>query len=84
MSFVLDATYDAPLQLCAYLGAINSIPEFQGRIRQGMIVVAYENGKPADVYKMNEVMLRKYWRVWLKRLHEFWIRSRDGTLPEPI
>lgn len=79
-----DATYDAPLQLCAYLGALNSVPEFQGRVRQGMIVVAYENGKPADVYKMNEIMLRKYWRVWLGRLQEFWIRSRDGTLLEPI
>ncbi|KAJ6646772.1 Mitochondrial genome maintenance exonuclease 1 [Pseudolycoriella hygida] len=80
----LEATYDAPVQLCAYLGALNAIPEFQGRIKQGMIVVAYENGKKADVYKMNEVMLRKYWRVWLIRLHEFWIRSRDGTLPAPI
>jgi len=80
----LDATYDAPLQLCAYLGAINSIPEYQGRIRQGMIVVAYENGKQADVHKINEIMLRKYWRAWLGRLHEFWIRSRDNTLLEPI
>ncbi|KAG4068915.1 hypothetical protein HA402_005063 [Bradysia odoriphaga] len=57
----LDATYDAPLQLCAYLGAINCTPEFQGRIRQGMVVIAYENGKQADVYKMDEVMLRNYW-----------------------
>ncbi|XP_037034186.1 mitochondrial genome maintenance exonuclease 1-like [Bradysia coprophila] len=80
----LDATYDAPLQLCAYLGAINCTPEFQGRIRQGMVVIAYENGKQADVYKMDEVMLRNYWRVWLKRLHEYWIRTRDDTLPEPI
>lgn len=80
----LDATYDAPLQLCAYLGAINCTPEFKGRIRQGMVVIAYENGKQADVYKMDEVMLRSYWRAWLKRLQEYWIRCRDGTLPEPI
>lgn len=66
------------------MGAINSIPEFQGRIRQGMIVVAYENGEQADVYKMDEIMLRKYWRAWLARLHEFWVRSRDDTLREPI
>lgn len=82
--FRVGATYDAPLQLCAYLGGMNCTPEFQGRIRQGMVVIAYEDGKQADVYKMDEVMLRKYWRVWLKRLHEYWIRSRDGTLPEPI
>lgn len=82
--FYLDATYDAPIQLASYLGAITSIPEFQNRIRQGMVVVAYDDGKPADVYKMNEVMLRRYWQAWLRRLHEFLIRSRDGTLLEPI
>lgn len=49
-----------------------------------MVVVAYESGRQADVYKMNEVMLRRYWRAWLARLHEFWVRSRDDTLPEPI
>lgn len=53
-------------------------------ISSGMVVVAYQSGRPADYYKLNEVQLNKYWYAWLLRVQEYWIRHRDGTLPEPI
>lgn len=81
----LSATYDAPVQLCAYLGALRADPELTGLdIASGAVFVAYTGGDPAHVHLINQTKLKKYWSVWLQRLQEYWIRYRDGTLPEPI
>ncbi|XP_065080891.1 mitochondrial genome maintenance exonuclease 1-like [Ochlerotatus camptorhynchus] len=81
----LSATYDAPVQLCAYLGALKTEPEFSGlEITDGAVFVAYTTGDPAHVHLINSVKLKKYWALWLRRLQEYWIRYRDETLPEPI
>jgi mitochondrial genome maintenance exonuclease 1 len=82
----LNLTFDAPVQLCSYLGALNaSRPEFQAKpIKSGIIVVAYSDGQKADLFEMGEYELKKYWKVWLSRLQEYWIRYKDNTLPEDI
>lgn len=80
----IAATFDAPLQLAAYVGALNATREHAVEITCGMVVVAYENGRPADFFKLNEAQLTQYWYAWLLRVQEYWIRHRDGTLPEPI
>lgn len=81
----LSATYDAPVQLCAYLGALKADPEFSRLdISSGAVFVAYTTGDPAHVHLINPVKMKKYWAVWLRRLQEYWIRYRDETLPEPI
>ncbi|XP_062556540.1 mitochondrial genome maintenance exonuclease 1-like [Armigeres subalbatus] len=81
----LSATYDAPIQLCAYLGALKTEPEFRDLdISGGAVFVAYTTGKPAHVHLVSSVKLKKYWSIWLQRLQEYWIRYRDNTLPEPI
>uniref|UniRef100_A0A8D8KFB1 Mitochondrial genome maintenance exonuclease 1 n=1 Tax=Culex pipiens TaxID=7175 RepID=A0A8D8KFB1_CULPI len=81
----LSATYDAPVQLCAYLGALRADPELTGLdIASGAVFVAYTGGNPAHVHLINQTKLKKYWSVWMQRLQEYWIRYRDGTLPEPI
>lgn len=81
----ISATYDAPLQLCAYLGAINADPRYKlADVRSGLVVVAYPSGVPANAFWLNESDVQKFWRAWLKRLHEYWVRHRDGTLPDPF
>lgn len=80
----LAATYDAPVQLCAYLGALNSDPRYDLSVKNGCVVVAYKNGDSANVFNLTESDLRKYWLLWLQRLQEYWIRVRDGTIPDPI
>lgn len=81
----LSATYDAPIQLCAYLGALRADPDLtELDITSGAVFVAYTGGNPAHVHLINQAKLKKYWAVWLQRLQEYWIRYRDGTLPEPI
>lgn len=77
-------TYDAPLQLCAYVGALSADPSYSLDIWHGLVVVAYTDGHTCNSYQLKEVDLQRYWRMWLSRLQEYWIRYRDGTLPEPI
>ncbi|XP_050067366.1 mitochondrial genome maintenance exonuclease 1-like [Anopheles maculipalpis] len=81
----VEATYDAPIQLCAYLGALQANNELSdARIQRGAIFVAYTSGKPANVHILSVGEMRRYWQLWLNRLQEYWTRYRDGTLPEPI
>jgi mitochondrial genome maintenance exonuclease 1 len=81
----IEHTYDAPIQLAAYLGALQSSEKHQQLdIRNGVVVVAYTTGVPAHVHLLNESDLNKYWRKWLARLQEYWVRLRDNTLPENL
>lgn len=75
----VSSTFDAPLQLVAYLGAINSTTFYKNPITKGVITVAYD-GHKADLFQLNENELNRYWKVWLNRLQEYWIRYRDNTL----
>ena len=36
-----------------------------------MIVIAYENGDPADVHHMSQEICEKYWLEWLMRLQQY-------------
>ncbi|VDK88408.1 unnamed protein product [Onchocerca ochengi] len=51
----IEKMYNDPVQLAAYVGAVNSDPNFRmlPEIRYGAIVVAKENGSVADVVEMN-------------------------------
>lgn len=82
----LSFTFDAPVQLCSYLGALNaSRKEFiTNPIKHGVIVVAYNDGQKADLFELNENDLKKYWKLWLNRLQDYWIGYKDNTLQEKI
>uniref|UniRef100_A0A0R3RX87 PDDEXK_1 domain-containing protein n=1 Tax=Elaeophora elaphi TaxID=1147741 RepID=A0A0R3RX87_9BILA len=51
----VEKMYNDPVQVAAYVGAVNSDPNFRmfPEIRYGAIVVAKENGSVADVVEMN-------------------------------
>lgn len=80
----LYSTFDAPVQLCAYLGAVNADPRYDVTVKSGYVVVAYKNGKPANVFCLSEKDIRKYWQLWVQRVQEYWIRVKHCTIPEPI
>lgn len=73
-------TYDAPLQLCAYLAALNATTFRENPITNGVIVVAYNDGQDADIFQLSNTELKRYWNLWLNRLQDYWIRYRDNTL----
>lgn len=80
----LQSTYDAPVQLCAYLGALNIDSRYDVSATNGYVVVAYKNGDLAHTFCLSDSDVRKYWLMWLHRLQEYWIRYRDNTIPEPV
>jgi mitochondrial genome maintenance exonuclease 1 len=82
----LDLTYDAPIQLCSYLGALNaSREELQSKpIKKGIVVVAYNDGQRADLFELKESELKRYWKLWVHRLQEYWVRYKENNLPDGI
>ena len=62
---------DYPLQVVAYAGAVNSDSIFGFQVKHGLIVVAYEDGSPADVHHMDLQLCRSVWQDWLVRLFKF-------------
>lgn len=76
--------FDAPTQLSAYVGALNSDPRYDLSVSNGFVVVAYKNGDVGKVFRLSNKEMQRYWQLWLQKVHEYWIRVRDNTLPEPI
>ena len=60
-----------PMQLVAYAGAINSDPTSNIQVRHGLLVIAYEDGSPADVHLMDLKQCKHFWQDWLVRLYKF-------------
>ncbi|KFP75687.1 Mitochondrial genome maintenance exonuclease 1, partial [Acanthisitta chloris] len=67
----LRDTYDNPLQVAAYIGAINDDANYDFQVSCGLIVVAYKNGSPAHSHFMDPDLCSQYWNKWLLRLEEY-------------
>ncbi|XP_066992781.1 uncharacterized protein [Anabrus simplex] len=74
----LANTYDAPVQLCAYLGAMNYDENYHLKVKGGLVVVAYSDGSPANTFKLNVADCNKYWEAWLVRLQKYWMLQNQG------
>lgn len=66
----LASLFDNPLQVAAYIGAVNYDDNYEpvGSICGGAVCVVYNTGYPAQVHTLGEKDLQKAWRAWLKRL----------------
>ena len=64
----LQSCYDAPLQVVAYAGAINSHPIMRIPVTNCMIVVAHHDGSKADVHWMDLETCEKFWKDWLLKV----------------
>lgn len=67
----LQSCYDAPLQVVAYAGAINSHPIMRIPVTNCMIVIAHHDGSEADVHWMDLGMCEKFWKDWLLKVLEY-------------
>ncbi|KPP80037.1 mitochondrial genome maintenance exonuclease 1-like [Scleropages formosus] len=67
----LRNTYDNPIQIAAYVGAINSDDNYNYQVENGLVVVAYKDGSPAHSHFMALDLCQEYWTRWLLRLEEF-------------
>ncbi|CAG9101514.1 unnamed protein product [Plutella xylostella] len=65
-------TYDNPVQLAAYFGAVcNDLNYKHFNIRDALLVIAYTDGSKADAYHFSTDRLREHWAQWLIRLETY-------------
>lgn len=64
----LGSTFDNPIQVAAYVGALNHDPRYSVTVTKGLIVVVYNDGSPATLLPIETKKLYKYWWVWLQKL----------------
>lgn len=74
----VKSMYDNPLQVAAYIGALNydSNYSLQQPIDSGLLVAAYECGAPADVHLLTPQDCQNFWNIWLNRLTMFWQKQK--------
>uniref|UniRef100_UPI00398F3F96 mitochondrial genome maintenance exonuclease 1 n=1 Tax=Pristiophorus japonicus TaxID=55135 RepID=UPI00398F3F96 len=64
-------TFDNPLQVAAYAGALNHDDNYNFQVEQGLIVVAYRDGSPAHAHFMDPDLFLTCWQRWLLRLEKY-------------
>ncbi|KPJ17244.1 Uncharacterized protein C20orf72 [Papilio machaon] len=68
----ISLTYDNPVQLAAYFGAVcNDLNYKHLNVRDALLVIAYTDGSKADVFHLSTDKLREHWAQWLIRLEEY-------------
>ncbi|TKS85389.1 Mitochondrial genome maintenance exonuclease 1 [Collichthys lucidus] len=67
----LSNTYDNPIQVAAYAGALNNDSNYKYQVENGLIVVAYKDGSPGHAHQLKPELMQEYWKTWLVRLEEF-------------
>ncbi|XP_073930376.1 mitochondrial genome maintenance exonuclease 1 isoform X2 [Castor canadensis] len=79
----LRNTYDNPLQIVAYMGAINHDANYSFQVQCGLIVVAYKDGSPAHPHFMDAELCSQYWVKWLLRLEEYTEKKKNQNIQKP-
>ncbi|XP_074065480.1 mitochondrial genome maintenance exonuclease 1 isoform X1 [Macrotis lagotis] len=79
----IQNTYDNPLQVVAYVGAINHDINYHFEVQCGLIVVAYKDGSPAHTHFMDSELCSQYWSKWLLRLEKYTEKGKNQTSPNP-
>lgn len=68
----IERLYEHPLQLTAYLGAVNHYYRDYGiKLDHALIVVALPE-LPAEVFLFEPAAMQEYWQQWEQRVAEYW------------
>ncbi|XP_075976661.1 mitochondrial genome maintenance exonuclease 1-like [Anticarsia gemmatalis] len=68
----IAVTYDNPVQLAAYFGAVCHDLNYKHlNVRDALLVIAYTDGSKADAYHLSTDKLREHWAQWLIRLEQY-------------
>ena len=65
----LKDCFSYPHQIVAYAGAVNYDPHYNPiQVKQGLLVLAYQDGSPAETIWLSPDTCEHYWLEWLQRL----------------
>lgn len=74
----IERLYEYPLQLAAYLGAVNEYyPDENIQLNHALLVVAIPE-MPAEVFWFEREAMNQYWQQWEARVAEYWERRKWG------
>lgn len=74
----IERLYEYPLQLTAYLGAVNQYYQDYGiKLDHALLVVAIPE-MPAEVFWFEPAAMTDYWQQWVGRVAAYWKRRRDS------
>ncbi|XP_076971085.1 mitochondrial genome maintenance exonuclease 1 isoform X2 [Tamandua tetradactyla] len=79
----IQNTFDNPLQVVAYVGAINHDANYNFQVQCALIVVAYKDGSPAHPHFMDPELCSQYWPKWLLRLEEYIEKEKKQNIQKP-
>lgn len=72
----IERLYEYPLQLTAYLGAVNQYYKDYGvKLDHALLVVAIPE-MPAEVFWFEPAAMKGYWQQWEQRVTQYWKRWR--------
>lgn len=73
----IERLYDYPLQLSAYLGAVNDYYQDYGiQLSCALLIVAIPE-TPAEVFWFEPAQMKDYWQLWEERVAQYW-QHREG------
>lgn len=76
----IERLFDYPLQLTAYLGAVNHYYQDYGvKLNHALLVVAIPE-MPAEVFWFENTAIELYWQEWEKRVAAYWQRRSKLVL----
>jgi len=68
----IEGLYEHPLQLTAYLGAVNEYyQDYDIQLNHALLVVAIPTTE-AEVFWFEPAAMQHYWEQWEKRVAEYW------------
>ncbi|CAD1471489.1 unnamed protein product [Heterotrigona itama] len=70
----LAASFDTPIEIAAYVGAINAFNKYSFKINRGLIIIAYTKGEIATIHELKDDALQIAWEEWLNRLEQFYTK----------
>ncbi|KAK9301487.1 hypothetical protein QLX08_006187 [Tetragonisca angustula] len=76
----LAASFNNPIEIAAYIGAINAFNKYSFKVNRGLIIVAYTKGGFATIHELKDDALQTAWEEWLNRLEQFYTNYNKVNL----
>ncbi|KAF3423089.1 hypothetical protein E2986_04703 [Frieseomelitta varia] len=76
----LATSFNTPIEIAAYIGAINSFNKYSFKVNRGLIIVAYTKGEFATIHELKDDALQTAWEEWLNRLEQFYTNYNKVNL----